>query len=257
MSPSTDRIHVVVLTYNRPLQLTRLLGDIARTRGSRAVTVQVYDDASTEDNAAAVALLRREGWGYTRAQSRHGKRGWWRWIHRILGDQQSVDAKYWVVLPDDARLCRGFFDRTLEAWAAIRDERKITLNLMVDAARERQPCWTGVRPQRCGNVDRTQWVDVLLLCERRFFQLLDYRLEPVRETRWRSAPLASSGVGEQMSRRLHAAGATMYRVRDSLVVHAGQQSMMNPAARQSVPLVAVRFVDGPEAAARLTEGAKE
>jgi GT2 family glycosyltransferase len=248
-APSGRGIHVVITTYNRPRELRRLLGDIIRVRGNLEVTVQVYDDASTEDYSAPIALIKQQGWHYVKAKARHGKQNSWRWISRIFSDQRKVKSRYWVFLPDDVRLGEGMFRRALERWRGIEDTHKICMMLVVGETRT-GPSWTGVQPQRCGEVDRIQWVELACLCERRMLDVLEYKLAAVPAARWQANPKISSGVGEQLSRRLHGAGFGLYRSHKSLIVHLGElPSQLNP--NRGHTMNTIRFIDGAAAQAAL------
>jgi hypothetical protein len=94
------------------------------------------------------------------------------------------------------------------------------------------------------------------MCQRRFFELLEWQVNPISSRRWKQEPTASTGVGMQLSTRLLKKGCKMYQVSESLLVHSGAPSKMNPNERASTPLHTVNFVDGNEEQDRLTkEGA--
>ena len=237
-------IRVVILTFERPDVLLTLLQDIDANRGEHEVSVSVYDDASRKDYAKVRMFLDERGWEYTRARSNHGKRGFWRWVSRIYREQKTRPERIFVLLPDDMRLCDRFFDRALNTWDRIRDPTKVALNLLRDNSRDGQSCWTHQKPIDCGPVFDIGWVDGAILCNRRYFKALDWQLEPVDPQRWRIAPRSSSGVGQQISLRLHEQGLGMYGVKRSLTAHLSGGSKMNPIERRKNPLLAIHFIDG-------------
>lgn len=251
-----ERVCVVITTYDRPDGLERLLDDLEREWQGPGLEVRVYDDASPSGYLGIEERLRSRGWSYHRSSVNHGKKGWWRWWSSIMADLRNTQADAYFVLQDDVRLCERFFERALEQWAQIPDPRKASLFLHLDeqtAARGRAG-WTPVNARRVGTVVLCGWVDLTaFVCTRTLFERLDWRIDPVPTRRWRADALLSSGVGSQVSVRLHRRGLTMYRVDESLTVHGARPSLMNPAARQRWPMQTVRFVDGDSAAGRLAQ----
>ncbi|MCB9550352.1 MAG: hypothetical protein H6705_00260 [Myxococcales bacterium] len=245
---------VVVHTCERPLHLRRLLGDLAAAAdGGARLDVRVYDDASVADLSAARAIVAQRGWRFVRAAERHGKARFWAWFGQAWRDLRGVEAgRLLVFLQDDLRLCRDFFGRAAALWHGIEDPARVTLGVLVDGSRGHGPCWTGVTPARAGAVWRTQWVDGIYVADRRLLAALDFTVPAIPAERWAQDPSLSSGVGQALSTRLHAAGLSMYQVDESLVAHGEGRSEMNPVARAREPMGAVRFVDGAAANARLS-----
>lgn len=246
-APAPRAIRVVVLTYERPQLLVDLLNDIDAHRGGHSISVVVYDDASKADYSAVRGLLNDRGWQYVRARQNHGKRGFWRWVNQIYADQQKRRDRTFVMLPDDMRLCDRFFDRALNIWERIEDPQKVSLNLLRDNSREGKACWTEQLPIDCGPVFDIGWVDGAIVCNRRYFRTLDWRVDPIDPNRWAYNSQASSGVGHQLSVRLYGAHMGMYGVKRSLVAHVAGPSTMNALERRKNPLIAIGFIDGEKA----------
>ncbi len=246
---------VVITTYARPDGLGRLLDDLEREAPAGGLDVRVYDDATPNPGPRLEQRLAARGWSYRRAAANHGKRGWWRWWNTILEDLRTDPAQLFYVLQDDARLCDRFFERSLTLWDAIADPAKASLYLHLSAGRAElgSQCWTPVLAQPAGDVVQCGWVDMhALLCGRRLFDAVDWRLRPIAGRRWEREPHLSSGVGQQLSVRAHRHGLRMYRVDRSLTVHDGSPSLMNAAARERWSMETVGFVDGEAAARRHT-----
>ncbi len=246
---------VVITTYSRPDSLALLLDDIEREWPPGGLDVRIYDDATPNPDPVLANRIQLRGWTYRRAAVNHGKRGWWRWWNTILEDLRGGPARLYYVLADDMRLCRRFFERSAELWSSIDDPQKASLYLHLTAERAElgNRCWTPVRATRTGRVVHSGWVDcAAVVCARRLFEGLDWRLHPIAERRWRGNELMSSGVGQQMSVRAHALGLGLYRVRQSLTVHDGSTSLMNAEARRRGSMETVDFIDGDEAARACT-----
>ena len=246
---------VVVMTYERPLRLLDLLRNLEeeKKRGIN-VEVRVFNDASPSDYSAPKAVINRNGWYYNCAKKTHGKQRFWQWVTDVYRHLRDIDSDTLLAfLQDDVRLCKRFFERAESEWTAIKDSRKVTLNILVDSQREGRPCWTGINPIRMGNQWRTQWVDQLFITDRRFFEIIHFRVPPISSARWRVNPSLSSGVGQTLSLNLHKSGLHMYCVNKSLVVHVDGQSVMNGGLRKRETMTTIRFVDGDDALSHLIE----
>lgn len=233
-----SRPPVFIRTFERPRLLRALLADLDR---EGATDVFVLDDASSADMAEPRAYCEERRWRYRRAQKNHGKKRAWQLWNEMFEEAQRLDAKLFVFLDDDMRLCHDFFRLLDEHWSSIESDSAATLMLMVDS-REQRTCWTGMHPRRQGTVVRTQWVDGAFAIHRRALHAVGWKIKKIPPGRWGSTPNASTGVGRQLSQRLHRANYGMFRVCDSLVDHVGKRSKMNPAERRSHPLRARRFL---------------
>lgn len=251
-------VFVVVKTYNRASVLMRLLRDLRREVPLDAL-VFVFNDGSTEDYSHVESFLSQMNaempgpWHYHRFEQNHGKKEAWKMMNAIFREIRDKGALGGNVffLDDDMRLCRDFFRRAFEAWASIQSPKKGTLHLLVDDSRQGRSCWTGVEPAEYNDlVNKTQWVDGAFLCDREFFVALNWRVDPIDSRRWEN-PKVSTGVGEQISHRLHRRRIGMYEVKRSLVVHADVESRYNPNERKTNPLRTVDFVDDESRAAAL------
>lgn len=251
-------ICVYITTYNRPDELLDLLQDINReaiqSRKCFLTDVRVYDDASGRDYAEVRSFLSARSWAYMQAEHNYGKHRYWEWMNVIYRDLRRKRSAYYIQLPDDVRLCNGFFSKIIDQWEAIPDGRKAALNPLHDLRRSTGPCWTGVEPTRAGPVDRVGWVDLCQLSTRDFFVALDWHINSIPHTRWSRDASVSSGVGSQISRRLLSTGHTLYRSSRSLVVHRFLASKMNPEERRRSVVVVKEYVDGAAEGAVLAAG---
>ena len=247
----SSRIEVVITTYNRPDRLMLLLQDIELQGGGLDICVRVYDDASTADYSKVADFLLSRKQQFIRSPTRHGKKGLWRWMTRIFQDTRSVQANHFLFLQDDIRLCRDFFQRVLRVWRSLPDKRG-TLNLHRDESRasHTKGCWTSAPLVREGEVSLTGWTDcAAFVCSREAIADLGWRLHPIPDDRWHENSGLSTGIGQQISTRLHSRGWALYRTEQSLVVHSDAVSWLNPDRKDSMRTVF--FVDGEAAADHL------
>ena len=102
----------------------------------------------------------------------------------------------------------------------------------VELDRPEQAAERGV-PVEHDHATETFHVDGCYLSKRETLQTLNFRCGTPR-----GMPPTGSGVGKEISRRLHGAGKRMYRVDSSLAIANGNgDSMMNPDERARHPTV--------------------
>lgn len=219
-------MHVIINTYNRPRQLNALLDDIFEQCPECNVTV--LNDGSAENykinhdiNFITVG--------------HHGKEKYWQLVNRGFQVAKNSDHKYFIYLPDDVRLIDGFFDKAVALYESIKDQSKICLTLRRPKGRDEN--WTGFKPVCFTNVRLIQWVDMLFIAEKKFFEALYYKLNKIPRSRWANNPKLGSGVGKQISKRLLRSGYNMYQVNSSLVkTPEPTASQMNPVDRKQNPV---------------------
>lgn len=240
----TFDVACVITTYNRPAALELLLGSLSEELRSAADAgrscVLVFDDASTEDYRGAARSLKDHFEGrarFYRSGQNLGKRGYYRQYQRAFDELRSLGIQRALFLQDDLVLSSGFLQQSLSLWASIDDSRKAILNLFQTPVDEEDGRWIKFRRVDSGRGYRkTQWFDLnAYIAGPRFFDVLDYRVFPVPDARFRRDPTLSSGVGRQLVRRLWGR-ANIYQVSEPRVYHGKEPSLMNPEARLRDPL---------------------
>jgi tetratricopeptide (TPR) repeat protein len=231
-------LQIVIPSYNRHHLLRKLLTQINREAGDFDIWVDVFDDGSTypivEDARNYTNL---KGLGVHRYKN-HGKKQYWQLVNHIFEYIYKQNVDFFIYMPDDIEICSDFFHQVISRWQAISDPKKIVLNLGLD---NRTQCWTRFERVKCkfGEVEvfKSQWVDMLMLFERSFLEALNYRIEPIDLSRWEKNPNLSSGVGQEISQKLHRLGFSLYQVSEYLISHGDHDSMMNPEERKINPLI--------------------
>jgi len=169
-----------------------------------------------------------------------GRENFYSLIGLIFEEMKDETFDYWIHLPDDVELRPDFFSRATSHFDTIRryDPRSVTLNpLRLQSDYRRQ--WTDFVPRRLGQLWQTQQVDCCWIADRQLGDALEWRIDevhPARFTYIEGDPVTGSGVGSQMSQRLHEQGYTMYGVSETLLSHGDHESLMNPEERKRNPL---------------------
>jgi len=236
-------IYVFITTYNRSQRLKILLDDLLQKKGKHKLQIVVYDDASTLRYDFIDRYIEKYNIEYVKFDFNHGRYRYWRLINYAFKQIRNTKYDYYIMLPDDVTLCNEFFKRAINTWEAIRDNRKICLNLLLDRGRRGIANWTGFKPVKVKyggfEIYRTQWVDLCFIADKRFFKEVRYRVDSIDFSRWqgKDCELLSSGVGAQVSEKLNRSGWHLYQVTDTLVFHGDHPSVMNPEERRRSRLV--------------------
>lgn len=216
----------------------------ARQEGLGEVAVLVLEDAAEADyepvREAARASL--PGLVWVRSARRMGKKGYWATCQVAYLAAEATRAKQLFFVQDDLefedsmlvegrRLLRG-------ARADGSPSEPVVLSLFASDDDEENGRWIHFprRPLNDLPVRQTQWFDLPgYLTDRDTLELLGYRIIPVPGIRWKRNPRASSGVGRQLTRRLHRR-ARIYQCYPPLIFHGSSDSVMNPDTREDRPM---------------------
>jgi len=222
---------VIITTYNRPKMLLELLTKIENEKKHFEILVLIFDDCSTEKYELPRTNIKK-----ITMSSNMGKKKFWKIIDTSFKTIKNIKSKYFIYLQDDVSIIENFFSNLVNQYEEINDDKKITLSFLTDQ-RITKPNWTKINPINIGNVVKTQWVELHFICEKKFFEHLDYKLEPIPLSRWENNPNLSSGVGCQLSNRLNKKGLGMYHTKKTLVTHGDHESYMNKHERKINKLI--------------------
>jgi glycosyltransferase involved in cell wall biosynthesis len=224
---------VLITTYNRPEMLNKLLDDIGNNKKDYKVLVAVFDDGSTQKLDLTGRDVIKIG-----MYPNMGKKKYYVTYNATFSFVRTVNSKYFIYLPDDISLENDFFDKCKRLYESITDNNKICLSILTDD-RVNRSHWGYSNPNDLGEILQTQWNDLCFICEKNFFELLDYKVNPISAKRWINNPQISSGVGHQITQRLNNYGKSLYHVKKSLVYHGVHESKMNKNEREENNLITI------------------
>jgi hypothetical protein len=234
----------VVTTFDRTSSCERLivdLGDAAQSSDAKPLLVVLRDACACDYGVVRDALEQCFGERaiFIETARRLGKSEFWR-MHQFVFDLVRLLAPPSVLcVQDDIELAPGWLE---EAWSIIRsldDPAFAALSLHSGPDDEPEGRWIRFprRPTPCGRAWLTQWLDLpAFIATPRLYHALEHRLRPIPRLRWAWDPSKSSGVGRQITRRLFAHEANVYRVARPLAYHGSRPSLMNPEARARRPM---------------------
>ena len=231
---------VVISTHKRPHACADLLLQLHAQLSDRALVI-VLEDMSEVDYSAVRALGTRLFQGrfvFLRSRRWLAKEGYYLLYQAAFDLLRELCPQHTLFIQDDLSLAPNFVGEALRLWCAIGDTNKAVLSLVAFDDDETQGRWTCYRRRELlgGEAWKTQWFDLqAFLVGRSFFETLRYRVFPAEPLRFRQRPGVSSGVGEQLTRRLWRRG-NIYQVTRTLAFHGGHVSVMNVDARRDRPL---------------------
>lgn len=206
--------------------LKLLLNDIEANAGYHVIKVFVFDDGSSVPYTISGKNI-----FYTRLNNNHGKQWYYKIVSVAFKSQKREAYDYVIMLPDDFRLCAGFFDKAIAAYNAIDDEKKICLGLGDSRADKRQ--WVKHQPVKVTfqHTDywHTQWNDLCFIATSKFLKALKHRANKLAVSK-------GSGVGAYISVKL-SAEYNLYVLAKSLISHGEHDSVMHPETRKKEPLI--------------------
>jgi len=243
------KLHIIITTYNRPQMLKNLLSDIFKYVKGYNLSIDITDDGSSQNYKLVHSFIKRKSEKepkifsyikYYRNNENQGKKGYWLTINSIFDRIRKTNADYYFMLPDDVRLDKDFFNKAINIYEQINDNKKICLNLLLDKGRKGKSCWTNFIPKekKFGHIKvyLTGWNDLCFIANRNFFEQLNFRIDRISRERWNENAILSSGVGKQISERLCKLEYHFYQVTKTLIEHGTHISKMNPAARKKSPI---------------------
>lgn len=222
---------ILITTYNRPEFLKVLLNDINNQKKDYKVLVAVFNDGSTADYDLSGYDVKKID-----IYPNMGKKKYFNVINKTFEFVKSVKSEYFIYLPDDVRLVNNFFNETKKVYESIDSRKKICLNILTDD-RVLRSNWGYPKGVDLGEIYQTQWNDLCFICEKKFFEVLDYKIYDIPLSRWDKNPNLSSGVGHQITDRLNKKKLFLYHTKKSMVIHGNHESKMNYVERLKTKLL--------------------
>jgi hypothetical protein len=220
--------------------LAKLLDDIEANAGCHKITIHIINDKSTISYDNVLVKLDEmffNNYSYSESSEHCGKLNYWRLVDYLYKKARGNQFDYLVQMQDDIGLTTDFFDKAIAMYERIKDPKLACLNLMNDFTRDGKNMWTGGEVITYDDYMNTGWVDMCcFIAGGKYLDTIGCQVMPV-ERSWAGREGKSSGVGMQISKRLHHSGMVMYQVRKSMVIHGDHESVMHPGHRVEVPLI--------------------
>lgn len=247
--PTAANIALLITSHQRGDMLLKILRQVVlqiRETGLNVIPI-IAIDGPQPGYDDVMQLLDKEFTGKYRLiinPENGGKEKYWELINKLYYQAafthhaEGQKFEYLIQIPDDVKLAENFFGEAIIQFNAIKDPRKICLNLLNDG-RTQNGC-TRIEPKEVSygmySFIRTGWVDMCFISGSRFFENLQWKIKPISNS-LNSNHHKSSGVGQQISQRLTRMGYNMYHTYYSLVEHATPHDCMLRDNQKEVALV--------------------
>lgn len=228
-------IIVFITTHNRSADLEKTFINLFSEKefiAKHNIKFEVFDDNSIEVEALQnKAICLKYGASYTFSIIKYGRFNFWRIHNKFFKRLQGRKFDYVYSLQDDFTYTKNFFNTSINLFESLKkiDDKFVCFNLMDN--RIGVKAWTPFEPVGIKVNDiafyKTGWTDCVYLADKKFYDVLTYHLTPISRQRWVKNPKKSSGVGEQISKRLFQAGYSFYQLKNPLISHIGHISKMN------------------------------
>jgi hypothetical protein len=225
---------ILITTYNRTLSLNNLLNQIKEQAYNKKIKIIILDDGSDENLNELDSNIT-----YIKILPNRGKKGFHKIIDYSFKLIKNIKSEYYFYLQDDIILKENFFQKAIEIFENIQDEKKIVLSTLICESQKEKSKWSDFKPIRKNDVYLCQWCELFFVTKYDFFELLNFQINEINKERWKFNNLLSSGVGEQITNRINNLNKNMYVVADSLILTTNEKSKMNPIEREKNPLIAI------------------
>jgi glycosyltransferase involved in cell wall biosynthesis len=224
---------ILITTYDRGNMLYDLINQIEKQKNNSKILIVIFDDGSPQNYQFDNQNIK-----YVKFFPNQGKKKYWKIVNVMFNYVRHINANYFIQLPDDIQLVDNFFGVVVNEYEKIQDPSKICLNILSDSRIFRHN-WTNFNPIDMGDHVKTQWNDMCYISTKEFFKDLNYGIDEVPMSRWNNNPNLSSGVGQQISLKLHKNKKSMYHTKRSLVIHGDHDSKMNYNERHNTPIITI------------------
>lgn len=210
---------ILVTAYDRQDMLNR---NIAMLPGK----VIVMDDHTTPPLESPYEIIR--------ADHNHGKKEYWRWINIALDRLRATTGDV-LFMPDDVTVKAGSIEYAQMLLDSVRGHGPVAINLLNDS---RTKCWTKTkRNVYNANLYTAGFVDGCFICNRQVLELMDYKINPIGEERWKRNKNLGSGVWQQFTFRAEKLGIKFFQDKSGNFKHGLHESKMNAEIRKRQPLI--------------------
>lgn len=208
----------MIPSYNRFEKLREIIDKISSFKNSLVI---VINDGSNDERYRE--LKNEKKVLYIENEKNYGKVGFWKTIDKLLKESKKIKFEFGILMSDDLKFVDNF-----EIKISKYKSKKYILSL----SRQNDVVT---------NWGFKNWIDGVFCAPYRFYEDLQFEIHETNIIDEKS----SSGVGQQMTKRLNDLGWTV-EYYNSLLVHNDEgRSVMHPIHRKNEPLVTKNINDEP------------
>ena len=224
------KLHFLITTYNRKAGLSKLLQSINKYAKGSYITViddcSNYNVNTVTDEYKNIQVIKHK--------ENYGKQYFWKTITQLYQTTKNSDADYFISIQDDNFILKTTIEEAVYYWENIQDDKKIAMNIFTHLNRFGKSAKdVGIQPVPVifnkVLVLKNMWCDHRFICNKKFFEVLNYHIPEIPLTRWSNHPNRPSGVGGLTSKLLVERGFNIYTAPRTLIgLGDFENSKMNP-----------------------------
>jgi len=216
-------IAFLITTFNRPVSFLKV-----------ANYVKQFGDVYVVNDGSKLAYKYPEGIQVIEKEN-GGKKKYYETVTILWNMVKNKDYDYYFMIPDDMMPINDFHKKAIMTYHKIYDYQKIAMNIYTEKSRYMKPCWTEFQPIMTEHAILTNWLDMAFMCEKEFFELLNYRVKIINRN-WEAEPELGSSVGAYISLYCYNRNRTIYQTKTSMLIpmEESHKSQMNKGRENSL-----------------------
>jgi len=222
---------VIIASKDRFDNLSSILDNLFNTETKYSCKVIVINDAS-EDKTYNSLVEKYPLITYLENDVNYGKCRYWETINKLFDEAKKYKFKYLIQIDDDFELCNSFLDVVVDEYIKYKKINKKTIclsyHIMDDSNKKR---W-GLK----------YWIDGGGLYDYFFLKNIGFKINPINMNRWNVNKNISSGVWQQISKKINDYGCIIQKTEKSLANHLGfSESKMHPEFRKTSVIKTIKY----------------
>lgn len=213
---------VIIATKDRFDNLYSILDNLYNYETKYSCKIIIINDAS-EDKQYNNLIEKYPLITYLENDVNYGKCRYWETINKLLDEAKKYKFKYLIQIDDDFELCDSFLDVVVDEYVKHKKNNKKIICLSYHIINNSNKKRWGLK----------YWIDGGGLYDYMFFKNIEFKINPINMNRWKVNKNISSGVWQQISKKINDYGCVIQKTEKSLVNHLGfSESKMHPEFRK-------------------------
>jgi hypothetical protein len=209
-------IIIIIPSKDRYDYLINILNDLISQSTKYTFKIIVLNDASIDGRYKNIPEL-YNNITYLENIENFGKHLYWKSINKLFFEASKYSFRFLLQIDDDFKLCNNFLDRLIIDYTNAKNKNNKIICLDYRIMND----WDELR-WGCGK----SWIDGCGLYEHEFIRQIKFKIDPINKLRWRMNKDISSGVWQQISKKINLLGYIVYKNNKRLVEHIKCETQM-------------------------------
>lgn len=226
---------ISIPSYNRYDYITTILDNIFSQQTEKTYHIIVLDDNSNDSRYSKLKQAYQDKpFTYIKNKNNNGKKKYWETIQKLFKEAEKYKFKYMIQMDDDFKVSNNFIENIYSEFEKKGNQKTAALKYHKDKR--------DINNRKVWGL--THWIDGGTAFTYKFLQKINFKIDKIPSTRWLIDVNLSSGVWEQVSKKIRLYGFNVIKPEKSLVKHLDEKtSKMNPNARRRSNIKTENFID--------------